>query len=74
MFRCKRSGNTISVTDSVAIAELMKHESYEQVKPIDSDIEVKEDKPMLVNINEELPSPSNNLKLKRGRPPKEERL
>jgi hypothetical protein len=30
-FRCKRSGNLMTVSDDTAVAELRKHESYEEV-------------------------------------------
>lgn len=31
-FRCKRSGNTVGFTNEDDIAQLRKHESYEEVK------------------------------------------
>jgi len=31
-FRCKRSGNTVSFSNETDIAELRKHEGYEEVK------------------------------------------
>lgn len=36
-FRCKRSGNTITMLSEIDIAELRKHESYEEIVNVEEE-------------------------------------